>query len=199
MLDAVLPAYGAWLADLAAAGATAIQLDEPALVLDLTPAEVAGFHRAYARLRAAVPTVELTVASYFGALGPNLGLAVALPIDRLHVDLVRAPDQLAEVVAAAPVALKLSLGAVDGRNIWRSDWRSSPNGCGWRSKRSVPSACRWHPPARCCTCRSTSQRAGRRRRVADVAGLCRPAPDETDVLNGRQQTPTPTGKPAATR
>lgn len=121
LLDAVLPAYGAWLADLAAAGATAIQLDEPALVLDLTPAEVAGFHRAYARLRAAVPTVELTVASYFGALGPNLGLAVALPIDRLHVDLVRAPDQLAEVVAAAPVALKLSLGAVDGRNIWRSD------------------------------------------------------------------------------
>jgi 5-methyltetrahydropteroyltriglutamate--homocysteine methyltransferase len=120
LLDALLPAYEAWIADLVAAGATALQLDEPALALDLDDAERAGVRRAYDRIRVAAGSAELTVASYFGPLGPNLDLAVALPIDVLHVDLVRAPGQLAEVVAAAPSGLRLSLGVLDGRNIWRS-------------------------------------------------------------------------------
>lgn len=121
LLDAVLPAYADWLADLAGTGATEIQLDEPALVLDLSPAEADGYRRAYARLRDAVPGVQLCVATYFGGLGDNLELAVGLPIDALHVDLVRDPSQLDAVLAAAPASLRLSLGVVDGRNVWRTD------------------------------------------------------------------------------
>lgn len=121
LLDAVLPAYEAWLADLVAAGAAAIQLDEPALMLDLTETEIAAFPQVYGRLRAAAGDAELTLATYFGGLGPNLDLAVGLPIDVLHVDLVRDPGQLDAVVAAAPADLTLSLGVVDGRNIWRAD------------------------------------------------------------------------------
>ena len=122
LLDAVLPAYEAWLADLVAAGATRIQLDEPALVLDLTPAQQDGYRRALTRLRTAAGNAELTLATYFGALGDHLELAVSLPVDVLHVDLVRAPEQLEEVVSAAATGgLRLELGVVDGRNVWRSD------------------------------------------------------------------------------
>jgi 5-methyltetrahydropteroyltriglutamate--homocysteine methyltransferase len=121
LVDTVLPAYEAWLADLVAAGATAIQIDEPVLALDLAASEVAAFGGAYARLRAAAGAAELTVATYFGDLGANTALATSLPIDVLHVDLVRAPDQLATVVGATPPTLALSLGVVDGRNIWRTD------------------------------------------------------------------------------
>ena len=121
LLAAVLPAYEAWLADLVAAGATAIQLDEPVLALDLSEAEASAFGAAIARLRAACGTAELTLATYFGGLGDNLELAVGLPVDVLHVDLVRDPSQLDAVVAAAPGSLALSLGVVDGRNVWRAD------------------------------------------------------------------------------
>ncbi len=121
LLDAVLPAYEEWLADLVAHGAIALQIDEPALVLDLSVEERAAYEAAFDRFRGAAGDAELTVATYFGELGPNVDLATRLPIDMLHIDLVRAPDQLADVVRAAPPALGLSLGVVDGRNIWRTD------------------------------------------------------------------------------
>ena len=117
----MLPAYEEWLADLVAHGAIALQIDEPALVLDLSVEERAAYEAAFDRLRGAAGDAELTVATYFGELGPNVDLATRLPIDMLHIDLVRAPDQLADVVRAAPPALGLSLGVVDGRNIWRTD------------------------------------------------------------------------------
>ena len=121
LLDDVLPAYQDWIADLVAAGAIAIQIDEPVLALDLAETERTAFKEAYQILRAAACAAELTVATYFGALGDNTALATSLPIDTLHVDLVRAPDQLHTVVEATPPALALSLGVVDGRNIWRTD------------------------------------------------------------------------------
>lgn len=121
LLDALLPAYEAWIADLVAGGATAVQLDEPVLVTDLSAAETAGLARAYQRLRAAAGPARLTLATYFGGLGANLELAVGLPVDVLHVDLVRDPGQLAALVEAAPASLALSLGVVDGRNVWRAD------------------------------------------------------------------------------
>ncbi|MGC4154801.1 MAG: 5-methyltetrahydropteroyltriglutamate--homocysteine S-methyltransferase [Propionicimonas sp.] len=121
LLDAVLPAYAAWLADLVASGAQHIQIDEPALVLDLNAAEIDGYRRSFPRLREAAGTAELTLATYFGELGPNLELALGLPVDVVHVDLVRAPKQLASVYEALPDGRALSLGVVDGRNIWRAD------------------------------------------------------------------------------
>ena len=121
LLDALLPAYEAWIGDLVAHGATAIQIDEPALVLDLEEREVAGYRTAFDRVRDAAGSAEVTLATYFGALGPNVGTATSLPVDVLHVDLVRAPDQLRSVIDTAPASLRLSLGVVDGRNVWRTD------------------------------------------------------------------------------
>lgn len=93
LLDALLPVYVQLLGQLKDAGAQWVQLDEPALVQDLDEATRAAFTHAYAVLaEAARPKV--LVATYFGALDDNLPLAASLPVDGLHVDLVRAPEQL---------------------------------------------------------------------------------------------------------
>ncbi|MEN5061342.1 5-methyltetrahydropteroyltriglutamate--homocysteine S-methyltransferase [Luteimonas sp. TWI1416] len=119
LLDALLPVYAELLARLHAAGAAWVQIDEPALVLDLDPAVRAAFDRAYATLaQGARP--KLLLATYFGALDDNLPLAASLPVDGLHVDLVRGREQLDAVLGALPAGRTLSLGLVDGRNIWRT-------------------------------------------------------------------------------
>lgn len=117
-LEAVLPLYAALLAQLAAEGADWVQIDEPILVTDLGPTQRKAFLRAYEVLGAAAP--KLMLATYFGALDDNLKLACGLPVAGLHVDLARAPEQLEAVLTAAG-AKTLSLGLVDGRNIWKSD------------------------------------------------------------------------------
>jgi len=119
LLDAVLPVYAELLATLKAAGADWAQIDEPALVLDLTDAQRKAFSHAYEVLAPIAPKIMLT--TYFGALLDNTELAARLPVAGLHVDLVRAPDQLPAVLAAIPSDKVLSVGVVDGRNIWRSD------------------------------------------------------------------------------
>ena len=119
LLDAVLPVYAELLATLKAAGADWAQIDEPALVLDLTDAQRKAFSHAYEVLAPIAPKIMLT--TYFGALLDNTELAARLPVAGLHVDLVRAPDQLPAVLAAIPSGKVLSVGVIDGRNIWRSD------------------------------------------------------------------------------
>ncbi|MCW4463100.1 5-methyltetrahydropteroyltriglutamate--homocysteine S-methyltransferase [Sphingomonas sp. BT-65] len=118
-LDEVLGLYGVILGHLAHAGAEWVQIDEPILVTDLSEQQRRAFTRAYARLARSTPQIMLT--TYFGGLGDNLTLAAALPVAGLHVDLVRAPEQLTSVLKAAPKSLALSLGVIDGRNIWRAD------------------------------------------------------------------------------
>ncbi len=120
LLPKLLPVYEELLGELAAAGADWVQIDEPALVLDLIPNERAAFKLAYDRL-AAVPRLKIMLATYFGALGGNLETAAALPVAGLHVDLARAPKQLAEVAAKLRPDQVLSLGVIDGRNVWRAD------------------------------------------------------------------------------
>jgi 5-methyltetrahydropteroyltriglutamate--homocysteine methyltransferase len=119
LLDALLPAYAELLGKLAEAGADWVQLDEPCLVLDLDDGAHAAYRRAYTALSAANGP-RILLASYFGALGDNLSLAASLPVDGLHVDLVRAPDQLDAVLDALSAEQVLSAGVVDGRNVWRS-------------------------------------------------------------------------------
>ncbi|MCF7750371.1 5-methyltetrahydropteroyltriglutamate--homocysteine S-methyltransferase [Bacillus subtilis subsp. subtilis] len=119
LLDALLPVYAELLASLKAAGAQWVQLDEPLLVQDLDAPARAAFERAYAVLSAG-PRPKLLLATYFGALDDNLGLAAALPVDGLHVDLVRAPEQLDAVLKVLPADRVLSAGLVNGRNIWRT-------------------------------------------------------------------------------
>ena len=119
LLERLLPVYAQLLQKLQAAGAQWVQIDEPALVLDLSPAVQDAYRRAYAAL-AAGPRPKLLLAAYFSALGDNLELAASLPVDGLHLDLVRAPEQLEAVLDKLPAGRVLSAGLVDGRNIWRT-------------------------------------------------------------------------------
>jgi 5-methyltetrahydropteroyltriglutamate--homocysteine methyltransferase len=121
LLDRLLPVYRQILAELHDAGADWVQIDEPCLALDLTEKERDCLTRAFSALTQAVPDLSVMVASYFGAYGDNLETALALPVDGLHVDGIRATSDLNAIVAKAPPHLTLSLGVLDGRNIWRAD------------------------------------------------------------------------------
>ncbi|SDK78393.1 5-methyltetrahydropteroyltriglutamate--homocysteine S-methyltransferase [Billgrantia gudaonensis] len=119
LLEALLPVYGEILARLAAEGVEWVQLDEPALVQDLPLAWKQAYEAAYNALQSA--PVKLLVASYFGGLGDNLQVAVNLPVEGLHIDAVRAPEQLTAVLDNLPAYKVLSVGVIDGRNVWRAD------------------------------------------------------------------------------
>ncbi|MGQ4274484.1 5-methyltetrahydropteroyltriglutamate--homocysteine S-methyltransferase [Terrihabitans sp. B22-R8] len=121
LLPGVLPVYAEVLNQLHAEGADWVQIDEPVLVLDLNDAERAALKTAYAELAKAVPGLKILVATYFGALGDNLDAALSLPVAGLHVDLKRGEGQLEAVLAGARKDLVLSLGVIDGRNVWRAD------------------------------------------------------------------------------
>ncbi len=121
LLPRLLPVYGEVLQRLAELGAGAVQLDEPLLVLDLEERERAAFRTAYETLAGAVPGLSILLTAWFGPLADNLELAVSLPVAGIHLDLVRGRDQLERAVALLPRSKRLSLGVVDGRNVWRSD------------------------------------------------------------------------------
>ncbi|TAH32603.1 MAG: 5-methyltetrahydropteroyltriglutamate--homocysteine S-methyltransferase [Alphaproteobacteria bacterium] len=125
LLDRLLPVYAQVLKNLAAAGAEWVQIDEPCLVTDLDDKVRAAYQKAYETLSAAAPKLKIMLATYFESLDGNLETALQLPVAGLHVDLVRAPQQLKDVLAKAPKHLVLSLGIVDGRNIWKNDFKSS--------------------------------------------------------------------------
>lgn len=127
LLSDLLPVYEKVIAGLAELGAEWMQIDEPCLVLDLDDAARDAYKEAYAVIGRAAKDkgIKLQLTTYFGALKENLGTAVNLPVDALHVDLVRAPEQLADVLEKAPDDLILSLGVVDGRNIWINDFSKS--------------------------------------------------------------------------
>jgi len=120
LVDRLVAVYAELLGKLRAEGAEWVQIDEPCLVLDLDDDDRKAFRRAYALL-AQADTPRLFLATYFGGLEDNLTLAMELPVHGLHIDLVRAPHWLDAVLDQLPDGRVLSLGLVDGRNIWRSD------------------------------------------------------------------------------
>ncbi len=119
LLENLLPVYAQILSRLAEQGVEWVQIDEPILSLDLPQAWKSAFERAYHILQ--YSPLKKLVATYFSGLEDNLGLAVSLPVEGLHVDLVRAPDQLHGVLDRLPTYKVLSLGLVNGRNVWRCD------------------------------------------------------------------------------
>ncbi len=119
LLGSVLPVYHQILDQLAAAGADWVQIDEPILVCDLSPAQRLALRMAYTALSASI--LKIMLATYFGGLRDNHDLAIGLPVSGLHVDLVRAPDQLDPLLAHIGDNQTLSIGVIDGRNVWRAD------------------------------------------------------------------------------
>jgi len=127
LIKKLLPVYIDIINRLKQQGAEWIQLDEPCLALDLSKKDKEAFDYAYRAIANRVSGIKLLVATYFEALLDNTELAVNLPVTALHIDLVRAPDQLDEVLALIPDNLQLSVGVVDGRNVWKNDYQKSLN------------------------------------------------------------------------
>ncbi|MCC4214047.1 5-methyltetrahydropteroyltriglutamate--homocysteine S-methyltransferase [Leeuwenhoekiella parthenopeia] len=125
LIDRLLPVYFKLLEKLQENGAVWVQLDEPFLTLDLSHREKEVYHRVYHELREAFPALKFLLATYFEGLGGNLDLAISLPVCALHIDLVRAPGQLNQILKKAPENLSISLGLVDGRNIWKNDYEAT--------------------------------------------------------------------------
>lgn len=120
LLDNLLPVYAEVLNRLEEAGAQAVQIDEPHLVMDLSDAAHDAFRQAYAVLAEATD-LNLLLTTYFGHLGDNIEAVFDLPVQAVHLDLVRAPEQLSAALQQIPDTMALSLGLIDGRNVWRAD------------------------------------------------------------------------------
>ncbi|GHG94089.1 5-methyltetrahydropteroyltriglutamate--homocysteine S-methyltransferase [Streptomyces rubradiris] len=127
LLDRLLPVYAEVLADLRAAGAEWVQLDEPALVQDRTPAELNAAARAYRDLGRLADRPKLLVASYFDRLGEALPVLAKAPVDGLALDFTGpAAANLDDLAAAGGLPGKrLVAGVVDGRNVWVNDLKNS--------------------------------------------------------------------------
>jgi 5-methyltetrahydropteroyltriglutamate--homocysteine methyltransferase len=126
LIDKLLPVYIQILQKLQAQGATWVQLDEPYLAMDLTEAERQVFQKVYSEIRKQVPALKIILTNYFECYGDNLETALSLPADVLHLDLVRCPSQLDDVLEHQNLGSQiLSLGVVDGRNIWKNDFQKS--------------------------------------------------------------------------
>ncbi|MFP0193704.1 5-methyltetrahydropteroyltriglutamate--homocysteine S-methyltransferase [Pseudomonas sp. PHC1] len=119
LLERLLPVYNEILGRLAAQGVEWVQIDEPILTLDLPQDWKSAFERAYHILQ--YSPLKKLVATYFSGLQDNLGLAVGLPVQGLHIDAVRAPEQLGQVLDRLPTYKILSVGLVNGRNVWRCE------------------------------------------------------------------------------
>ncbi|CAG9944210.1 unnamed protein product, partial [Clonostachys rosea f. rosea IK726] len=123
LLDALLPVYEQLLVKLKEAGAETVQIDEPTLVFDLPAKSKAAFKPAYEKLASLGDKIpKLVFTTYFGDIVHNLDV---LPKDvyAVHVDLVRNPEQLDEVIGALGPKTILSAGVVDGRNIWKTNFK----------------------------------------------------------------------------
>ena len=119
LLQRLLPVYSELLELLAENGADWVQIDEPALVTDLDTRWKQAYEQAYHTLKCNRPQILLT--TYFGALGDNLQLACNLPVAGLHLDAVRGRADVGRVLDWLPAHKVLSLGVIDGRNIWKTD------------------------------------------------------------------------------
>lgn len=120
LLDRLLPVYTDILKELENAGAEYVQIDEPFLCTDITDAVRDAYRKAFAAINGST-RLKVILTTYFDGLADNASLAVELKPDVLHIDLVRAPKGYEDVVRLLPKEASLSLGVVDGRNIWKND------------------------------------------------------------------------------
>jgi 5-methyltetrahydropteroyltriglutamate--homocysteine methyltransferase len=119
LLPRLLPVYAELFERLAERGIKWVQIDEPALATELPPEWRQAYVTAYDALKGS--RTRLLLATYFGTLKENLDLACGLPVHGLHLDAVRARGEVERVLKALPADKVLSLGVIDGRNIWKTD------------------------------------------------------------------------------
>jgi len=125
LLDKLLPVYIEILQELEKLGAEWVQLDEPVFSLDLNKNETDALQKTYRILGGSVKNLKLMLASYFGELRENLHSFVSLPVNALHIDGVRGADEVDKILRVFPDDKILSIGIIDGRNIWKNDFENS--------------------------------------------------------------------------
>ncbi|KAL9611374.1 MAG: hypothetical protein Q9167_003993, partial [Letrouitia subvulpina] len=127
LLQELLPVYEELLAKLKEAGAETVQIDEPVLVFDLPPRVKTAFKPAYEKIGAlGQKAPQLVFATYFGDIVHNIDILQSLKtLYAIHVDLVRNPEQLETVLGALGPEQTLSAGVVDGRNIWKTNFKNA--------------------------------------------------------------------------
>lgn len=121
LIKNLLPVYLEILKRLEKLNVQWVQFDEPFLGMDLGEKEKNAFFYVYSQIRKEFPALKILLATYFEGVGEQSTLAASLPVCAIHLDLVRNPDQLYEMVSLIPEHMSLSLGLVDGRNIWIND------------------------------------------------------------------------------
>lgn len=127
LLKKLLPVYIDILKKLENLNVEWVQFDEPYLALDLSQKEKDAFVYAYFEIKKQFPQLKAILANYFDCYGDNLKMALSLPVHTLHLDLIRCPTQLDDIFNANSLSASthLSLGVVDGRNIWKNDFNNS--------------------------------------------------------------------------
>lgn len=124
LLDRLLPAYTEMLKELESLGAEYVQIDEPYLCTDLSQEVKDAYRKAFAAIGTST-NLKVILTTYFGNLADNAGLAAELGASIMHIDLVRAPKSWENIIRLLPADTSLSLGIVDGRNIWKNDFSRS--------------------------------------------------------------------------
>jgi 5-methyltetrahydropteroyltriglutamate--homocysteine methyltransferase len=130
LLDLLLDVYARLLADLHAAGAEWVQLDEPVLAADRSAVELEALRHAYHRLGSLSHRPALMVSTYFGEIGAALPVLAASKVEAIGLDLVAGPGNRESLAAAGGIGAKtLVAGVVDGRNVWRADLPAALSMC----------------------------------------------------------------------
>ncbi|MBL5978511.1 5-methyltetrahydropteroyltriglutamate--homocysteine S-methyltransferase [Comamonas sp. NyZ500] len=119
LLQRLLPVYAQLLDALATQGVEWVQMDEPILVTELDADWQHAFNTAYHHLKSS--RVKLLLATYFGQLAENKYLAANLPVAGLHIDAINGQDDVQQLLGLLPAHKVLSLGVINGRNIWKTD------------------------------------------------------------------------------
>ncbi len=127
LLEKILPVYFEIIEELIQLGVEYIQFDEPCLALDLNETERQAITSTYQQIAQKFPSLKIYLANYFDCYGENLETVLNLPVDTLHLDLVRCLLQLDDILNSEHFnpKTKLALGLVDGRNIWKNDFEAS--------------------------------------------------------------------------
>lgn len=119
LLERLLPVYSQLLLDIKQTGVEWIQIDEPILVTELDAQWQTALEKSYHTLKHV--NINILLATYFGTLQENLQLLCNLPVAGVHIDAINAKDEVIKVIDWLPTHKILSLGIINGRNIWKTD------------------------------------------------------------------------------